>query len=76
MAKKSELRKAIADSKREIEALEKKRMRSQTSLLEAFLAKQTPSESDAEYFRVYTSLIELERANLRRLSRELEELGG
>ena len=35
-----------------------------------------PSEADSEYFRVFTSLIELERENLRRLSKELSELEG
>lgn len=74
MSKKSELKKAIADSEKEIEMLEKKRMRSQSAILEAYINKDTPNDSDAEYFRVYTSLIELERANLRKLNEELEKL--
>lgn len=74
MSKKNDLRKAIAESEAEIESLEKKRTRSQSALLEAFLNHTEPSETDTEYFRVFTSLIELERENLRRLNSELEEL--
>lgn len=74
MSKKSELKKAIADSEEEIESLEKKRMRSQSALLEAFLNHGTPNDKDAEYFRVFSSLIELERENLRKLREELAEL--
>lgn len=75
MSKKSELKKAISESEAEIEALEKKRVRSQSALLECFLNHTEPSETDAEYFRVFTSLIELERENLRKLNDELEKLG-
>lgn len=71
MSKKSDLKKAIADSEEEIESLEKKRMRSQSALLEAFLNHTAPSDKDAEYFRVFSSLIELERENLRKLRDEL-----
>ncbi len=75
MSKKSELKKAIQESEQEIETLEKKRTRSQSALLEAFLNHTQPSDADAEYFRVFSSLIELERENLRKLSAELEKLG-
>ena len=74
MSKKGDLKKAITASEKEIEELEKKRNRSQSALLQAFLDKKKPSESDAEYFRVYTSLIEVERENLRKLREELKEL--
>ena len=70
------MKKAIQESEQEIEALEKKRMRSQSALLEAFLNHTVPSDSDAEYFKVFSSLIELERDNLRKLTSELEKLGG
>ncbi|MCI8488221.1 hypothetical protein [Pumilibacter intestinalis] len=76
MSRKSDLKKAIQESEEEIETLEKKRIRSQSALLEAFLNHTEPSEADSEYFRVFTSLIELERENLRRLSKELSELEG
>lgn len=75
MSKKSDLKKAILESEQEIESLEKKRIRSQSALLEAFLNHAQPNEKDAEYFRVFTSLIDLERENLRKLNDELSKLG-
>ena len=74
MSKKSDLKKAIAESEKEIEELEKKRTRSQSALLEALLNNTTPKETDREYFKVVTSLIELERANLGKLTEELNSL--
>ena len=59
MSKKSELKKKIAESGAEIELLEKKRGRSQSALLEAMINGQTPNPTDVEYFRVFSSLIEL-----------------
>ena len=76
MSRKSDLKKAIAESEQEIESLEKKRIRSQSALLEAFLNHTEPNDKDAEYFKVFSSLIELERDNLRKLNAELESLGG
>lgn len=76
MSRKKDLEKAIAESEAEIETLEKKRIRSQSALLEAFLNHTKPSDADSEYFRVFSSLIELERENMRRLVKELEELTG
>ncbi len=74
MSRKSEIKKAIAESEREIEALEKKRTRSQSALLEALVNNKKPAESDVEYFKVFTQLIEVERDNLRKLSEELKNL--
>ena len=74
MSKKSELKKKIAESGAEIELLEKKRGRSQSALLEAMINGQTPNPTDVEYFRVFSSLIELERLNLNKLKAELEAL--
>ena len=74
MSRKSEIKKAIAESEREIEALEKKRTRSQSALLEALFYNKKPAESDLEYFKVFTQLIEVERDNLRKLSEELKNL--
>ena len=74
MSKKSELKKKIAESGAEIELLEKKRGRSQSDLLEAMINGQTPNPTDVEYFRVFSSLIELERQNLNKLKAELEAL--
>lgn len=74
MSRKRELKRKIAESKKEIEELEKKRIRSQSALMEAHVNSISPSDSDVEYFKLYSSLIELERKNLRQLKDELEKL--
>ena len=74
MSKKSDLKREIGESEKEIENLEKKRMRSQSALLEAYLNNATPNPSDVEYFKIFSTLIELERKNLRQLTEELEKL--
>ena len=74
MSKKSDLKREISESEKEIETLEKKRMRSQSALLEAYLNNTSPNESDREYFKIFSTLIELERKNLRQLNEELEKL--
>lgn len=71
MSKKSELKKAIEDCEKEIEALELKLLRSQFSVLGAILKNEEPSEVDKEYFRVYSNLIEVERENLKELIKQL-----
>ena len=74
MSKKSELKKAIAASEKQIAELERKCSRSQMALLQSILNKTEQNEKDAEYFRIYTSLIEVERENLRKLTEELKNL--
>lgn len=74
MSKKSILKKQIADTEVEIDELEKKRNRSQSSILESYLSNQRPSKADVEYFRTYSKLIEVERENLRKLREELASL--
>lgn len=74
MSKKSELKKAISDTEKEIEALEKKRARSQSVLLTAVVSKQEPNPTDVEYFRVFTALIDERRQTLRQLMQELDGL--
>ena len=54
MSKKSELKKQIEESELEIESLEKKRNRSQSALLQAFMKKEEPSAADKEYYQVYS----------------------
>ncbi|MCH5158855.1 MAG: hypothetical protein J1F33_06635 [Clostridiales bacterium] len=75
MSKKRDLKKAIEEAEAEIESLEKKRNRSQSAILQAFLEHKSPDNADAEYFRVYSQLIDLARSNLRKLRSELEALG-
>ena len=74
MSKKSEWKRAIADTEKEIEALEKKRARSQSVLLSAVVTKSEPNPTDVEYFRVFTALIDERRQTLRQLMDELENL--
>lgn len=71
MSKKSDLKKAIQESEEEIESLEKKRARSQSALLQAILNNTKPNDMDVEYFKTFSSLIEVERNNLRKLKEEL-----
>ena len=73
-ASKEELEKAIEASEREIEALEKKRLRSQSAILEAYVEKTEPDEGDVGYFKVLTALIKLERERLRNYKTELVQL--
>lgn len=73
-ASREELEKAIESSEREIEALEKKRLRSQSALMEAYVDKTEPDEGDVGYFKVLTALIKLERERLRNYKAELEQL--
>lgn len=74
MSKKSELKKKIEESAQEIESLEKKRNRSQSALLQAYIKKEEPSALDKEYYRVYSELIEVERQNLQKLKAELNKI--
>lgn len=74
MSVKSEIKKQIVDSEMEIEALEARLMRSQISIMGAILNNEEPSETDKEYFRVYSKLIEVERENLKDLHKKLNDL--
>lgn len=72
MFSKRDIKKKIEESEKEIEALEAKLMRSQISVLGAILAGKDPSDTDKEYFRVYSKLIEVERENLKQLHQQLK----
>lgn len=74
MSKKSDLKKAIMESEKELADLERKCSRSQMALLQSILNSTKVNEEDAQYFRVYTSLMEVERENLRKLKEELKSL--
>ena len=71
MSKKSVLKNAIAEAEKAIDELEKKRNRSQSAILEAYLRHNQPNNADVEYFLTYCNLIEVERENLRKLKEEL-----
>lgn len=74
MLKKSEIVKRIRESEKEIETLEKKRARSQSVLLQAVVDGVKPNPVDTEYFKTFTQLIEVERANIKKLQEELAAL--
>ena len=74
MFKKGALKRAIQDSQREIEALERKRERSQIAVMRAMIAGTKASPEDQQYFEVFSTLIDQERENLRKLYAELNEL--
>ena len=74
MARKSEIKKQIEDTEREIEALEGKLMRSQIAVLGAIMEDKEPSSVDKEYFKVYSKLIDVERDNLKELYKQLDEV--
>ena len=74
MSRKGQIKKAIDDCEKEIEALERKRERSQVAVMRAWIEGTKPSPEDAQYFSVFSSLIDKERENLRKLYAELDDL--
>ncbi len=74
MSRKEELVRAISAVEEEIKDLEQKRLRSQSSIIEAFVDKTEPNPRDAEYFKTLSSLIRLQREKLQMLSDELKLL--
>ena len=75
MFEKAKLKKAIKNSKKQIEQLEQKRSRSQAALVEAILKQTEPDDQDVDYFNTFTEKIEAERNNLHKLMAELEQIG-
>ncbi|MDE6946531.1 MAG: hypothetical protein K2P14_05040 [Anaeroplasmataceae bacterium] len=71
MSKKEDLLKEINIAEAEIEKLEQKRLRSQSSIIEAWIDKEEPQESEKKYFKTLSSLIKLQREKLQMLSDEL-----
>lgn len=74
MSKKRKLKREIDDIEREIEALEQKRERSQIAVMRAMMQGLKPNPEDQRYFLTFSTLIDNERENLRRLYVELAEL--
>lgn len=72
--KKSKIKKDIAESREEIERLERKLGRSQAAIIEAIITQSKPSDADIDYFRTYAQLIDVERENLQKLLAELKAL--
>ena len=74
MSRKEELVRAISAVEEEIKDLEQKRLRSQSSIIEAFDDKTEPHPRDAENLKTLSSLIRLQREKLQMLSDELKLL--
>lgn len=68
------MKKQIRKCKKEIQALEEKRNRSQASLVNAILCNKQPSEEDVEYFNRFSSDIEKIRTQMREYEEELKKL--
>lgn len=74
MSSKREIKKAIENSESEIVALEQKLARSQSSLMRAMITGKKASKEDEEYFKVFSALIDQERAHLKELYAQLDAL--
>lgn len=74
MSKKREIAKELRLIEEEIKNLEIKRSRSQAALIEALISKSEPNADDIAYFRAFTAQIDVKRDQLKKKTRELEEL--
>ena len=74
MTRKEELLAEIERQKSELNELERKRMRSQSDLVEALIDKVEPNETEVKFFKTLSSLIRLEREQLTNLQEELEQM--
>lgn len=74
MTRKEELLTEIENQKAELNELERKRMRSQSDLVEALIDKVEPNETEVKFFKTLSSLIRLEREQLSNLQEELDRL--
>lgn len=53
--------------------LEAKRSRSQAALVDALISRNDPSESEMQFFRVFTAEINLKREQLTKLKKQLDK---
>ena len=74
MFEKAKLKAKIRKCKKEIAALEQKRVRSQAALVEAILTHQAPKDDDVEFFNKYTAQIETVRQKMHELQQQLKEM--
>lgn len=74
MFRKAKLKRQIKNLQKQIEAVEKKRIRSQAALVEAILTHTTPSDSDTGFFNKYTEEINMLRDKMRDVQIILEKL--
>ena len=74
MLQRNKIAKEIHALEEEIKILEIKRSRSIAVILEALISRTTPNDEDVQYFRTFTSEIEIKREQLQKLTRQLEGL--
>lgn len=74
MSLRKELAKEIHLLEEEIKILEIKRSRSLAALMEALISRQTPDETEVQFFRTYTADIGVKRDRLIALTQQLEKL--
>lgn len=74
MFKKMKLKRSINKCKKQIEAIEQKRARSQAKLVEAILTHTTPNDDDVDYFNRYTGQIEDVRREMHEYETQLKNL--
>lgn len=67
MFEKFALRRGIKKYKKQIEDIEKKRMRSQAALVNAILSNTPPDDTDVDFFNRYTAEIEELRSKMQEL---------
>ena len=67
MFEKLTLKRGIKKYKKQIEEIEKKRIRSQAALINAILSNTTPDDTDVDYFNRYTAEIEELRSKMQEL---------
>lgn len=74
MSLKKDLAKEISILEKEMRELESKRDRSMAALMESVVSKRDPEEVELQFFRQYTSEIEVKRERLIELTEQLKTL--
>ena len=74
MSQRSKLAKEISALEEEIKILEFKRSRSMAVIMEALISRTDPSDIDVQFFRTFNAEIEIKRAHLQLLTKQLESL--
>lgn len=74
MFRKYKLKKKISDCKKQITAIEKRRMRSQAAIIEAILTNTVADDRDVDYFNRFTDKINDKRNEMHEYEMQLELL--
>mgnify|MGYP001638789818 CR=1 FL=1 len=74
MSLRKELAKEVQLLENEIKALESKRIRSMSELMESLISKKEPDETEMQFFRQYTAEIEVKREKLVEITNQLKSI--